>query len=295
MTENLRTIGAIPLRIEDAPPLLEVRGEVYLPLAAFARLNEQRAEAGRAHVRQPAQLGGGLDPPARPEAHRLTAAVDVGVRDRRPRGGGVRLAVGVARVAARARLPREPRRRGARRPRRGRGRLPRLGGPARPARLRDRRRGGEGGRPGAAAAARSGGPRAARRDRLEVRAEHRHHRARARGLERGSHRPHDPVRPARAGPGLRGDREARDAAQRGGPAAQGRARGRRGDRDARRRRDPAGGVAHRQGAALEEAASEARRPRPSARPAARPPSSPRRASGRSAPTARPARASSSRR
>ncbi|HEY8770743.1 MAG TPA: hypothetical protein VIM03_09380, partial [Thermoleophilaceae bacterium] len=46
VTQNLRTVGAIPLRVEGAPPLLEVRGEIYLPLAAFARLNEQRAEAG---------------------------------------------------------------------------------------------------------------------------------------------------------------------------------------------------------------------------------------------------------
>ena len=46
VTQNLRTIGAIPLRVEDAPPLLEVRGEIYMPLAAFARLNEERATAG---------------------------------------------------------------------------------------------------------------------------------------------------------------------------------------------------------------------------------------------------------
>src|SRR5207249_5789969 len=46
VTQNLRTIGAIPLSVEDAPPLIEVRGEVYLPLAAYAQLNEQRAEAG---------------------------------------------------------------------------------------------------------------------------------------------------------------------------------------------------------------------------------------------------------
>ena len=31
VTQNLRTIGAIPLRVEEAPPLLEVRGEIYLP------------------------------------------------------------------------------------------------------------------------------------------------------------------------------------------------------------------------------------------------------------------------
>src|SRR4029453_17533979 len=45
VTQNLRTIGAIPLRTRDAPPLVEVRGEVYLPLAGFTELNERRAEA----------------------------------------------------------------------------------------------------------------------------------------------------------------------------------------------------------------------------------------------------------
>jgi DNA ligase (NAD+) len=66
VTQNLRTIGAIPLRIEDAPPLLEVRGEVYLPLAAFARLNEQRAEAGEPTYANPRNTAAGsirqLDP-----------------------------------------------------------------------------------------------------------------------------------------------------------------------------------------------------------------------------------------
>jgi DNA ligase (NAD+) len=45
VTQNLRTIGAIPLRIDDAPELVEVRGEVYLPIADFKALNERRAEA----------------------------------------------------------------------------------------------------------------------------------------------------------------------------------------------------------------------------------------------------------
>ena len=83
VTENLRTIGAIPLRIDDAPPLVEVRGEVYLPLAAFARSERAAAEAGEPTLRQPTQLGGRLDPPARPEAHRLAPALDVGLLDRR--------------------------------------------------------------------------------------------------------------------------------------------------------------------------------------------------------------------
>jgi DNA ligase (NAD+) len=66
VTQNLRTIGAIPLRIEDAPRLLEVRGEVYLPLAAFANLNEERAAAGEPTYANPRNTAAGsirqLDP-----------------------------------------------------------------------------------------------------------------------------------------------------------------------------------------------------------------------------------------
>jgi DNA ligase (NAD+) len=66
VTTNLRTIGAIPLRIEDAPPLLEVRGEVYMPLVAFAKLNEERAAAGEPTYANPRNTAAGsirqLDP-----------------------------------------------------------------------------------------------------------------------------------------------------------------------------------------------------------------------------------------
>jgi len=70
VTHNLRTIGAIPLSIPaDAgpvPPLLEVRGEVYLPLADFAKLNEQRAAAGENTFANPRNSAAGsirqLDP-----------------------------------------------------------------------------------------------------------------------------------------------------------------------------------------------------------------------------------------
>jgi DNA ligase (NAD+) len=66
VTQNLRTIRAIPLRVEDAPPLLEVRGEIYLPLSAFARLNEQRAAAGEPTFMNPRNSAAGsirqLDP-----------------------------------------------------------------------------------------------------------------------------------------------------------------------------------------------------------------------------------------
>lgn len=47
ITANIRTIRSIPLRLSGRPPsLLEVRGEVFLPKAAFARLNQERDEAG---------------------------------------------------------------------------------------------------------------------------------------------------------------------------------------------------------------------------------------------------------
>jgi DNA ligase (NAD+) len=66
VTQNLRTIGAIPLRIDDAPELVEVRGEVYLPIAEFKALNERRAEAGEPAFANPRNSAAGsirqLDP-----------------------------------------------------------------------------------------------------------------------------------------------------------------------------------------------------------------------------------------
>jgi DNA ligase (NAD+) len=66
VTQNLRTIGSVPLRIEDAPELIEVRGEAYLPIAAFKALNERRAEAGEPTFANPRNSAAGsirqLDP-----------------------------------------------------------------------------------------------------------------------------------------------------------------------------------------------------------------------------------------
>jgi DNA ligase (NAD+) len=59
VTQNLRTIGSIPLRIEDAPELVEVRGEVYLPIADFKALNERRAEAGEPTFANPRNSAAG--------------------------------------------------------------------------------------------------------------------------------------------------------------------------------------------------------------------------------------------
>ncbi len=68
VTHNLRTIGSIPLRLETAepPPLVEVRGEVYMSLPDFAALNERRAEAGLSTFMNPRNSAAGtirqLDP-----------------------------------------------------------------------------------------------------------------------------------------------------------------------------------------------------------------------------------------
>ncbi len=44
VTPNLRTISSIPLRmLGEPPPLVEVRGEVYMPLSGFRELNERLA------------------------------------------------------------------------------------------------------------------------------------------------------------------------------------------------------------------------------------------------------------
>ena len=47
ITHNVRTVSAIPLVLRGkAPALMEVRGEIYMPLSAFADLNERQAEEG---------------------------------------------------------------------------------------------------------------------------------------------------------------------------------------------------------------------------------------------------------
>jgi DNA ligase (NAD+) len=68
VTHNLRTIAAIPLRLDDPDPpaLVEVRGEVYMSLPDFAALNERRAEAGLSTFMNPRNSAAGtirqLDP-----------------------------------------------------------------------------------------------------------------------------------------------------------------------------------------------------------------------------------------
>ena len=48
ITANMRTVASVPLRLhgEDAPPLLEVRGEVYMPIAGFEAFNRRALASG---------------------------------------------------------------------------------------------------------------------------------------------------------------------------------------------------------------------------------------------------------
>jgi len=61
VTENLRTIRSIPMRLlaKDAPPRFEVRGEVYMPKAAFERLNEERTNQGQPGFANPRNAAAG--------------------------------------------------------------------------------------------------------------------------------------------------------------------------------------------------------------------------------------------
>jgi DNA ligase (NAD+) len=69
VTPNLRTIAAVPLALRDAdgaPPVLEVRGEVYFPLSGFRRFNEQQVAQDKKPAPNPRNAAAGslrqLDP-----------------------------------------------------------------------------------------------------------------------------------------------------------------------------------------------------------------------------------------
>ena len=78
VTENLRTVRSIPLKIPDAPPRLIVRGEVYMPKKVFHTLNEERERRGEALFANPRNAAAGslrqLDPKVA-AARRLDIAV----------------------------------------------------------------------------------------------------------------------------------------------------------------------------------------------------------------------------
>ncbi|MDD2897830.1 MAG: NAD-dependent DNA ligase LigA [Desulfuromonadaceae bacterium] len=61
VTRNIRTLRGVPLRLTgtDVPKLLEVRGEVYLSLDAFQKINREREENGDAPFANPRNAAAG--------------------------------------------------------------------------------------------------------------------------------------------------------------------------------------------------------------------------------------------
>lgn len=66
VTENLKTIRAIPMTIENAPPRLIVRGEVFMPKKSFEKLNRRQEAEGKPLFANPRNAAAGslrqLDP-----------------------------------------------------------------------------------------------------------------------------------------------------------------------------------------------------------------------------------------
>ena len=89
ISANIKTIPSIPLRlIGDVPPLIEVRGEVFMGLADFTALNRQRAEEGEPLFANPRNAAAGslrqLD--SRLTAQRPLDFFAYGVADPQPAG-----------------------------------------------------------------------------------------------------------------------------------------------------------------------------------------------------------------
>lgn len=59
VTENLKTIHSIPMVIENAPPHLIVRGEVYMPKKVFAKINEELENDGKPLFANPRNAAAG--------------------------------------------------------------------------------------------------------------------------------------------------------------------------------------------------------------------------------------------
>ncbi len=66
VTENLKTIRSIPMNIENAPPRLIVRGEVFMPKKSFEKLNQRQEAEGKPLFANPRNAAAGslrqLDP-----------------------------------------------------------------------------------------------------------------------------------------------------------------------------------------------------------------------------------------
>lgn len=59
VTANIKTVRSVPLKIENAPQILEVRGEVYMPKSIFASLAKRQELGGEAPFKNPRNAAAG--------------------------------------------------------------------------------------------------------------------------------------------------------------------------------------------------------------------------------------------
>ena len=60
VTPNVKTIRSVPLQLKgDFPPLFDIRGEIVLPFAGFAKMNAERVELGEEPYRNPRNTASG--------------------------------------------------------------------------------------------------------------------------------------------------------------------------------------------------------------------------------------------
>ena len=259
VTPNLRTIRAIPLRMlgDDAPAVLEVRGEVYLPLSGFRELNERLAGTSQKLAPNPRNAAAGS---VRQKNSAITADRPLSLWVY-----GTGHADGVDFTSQSQMLawlrdrgfPDEPVRRAAGDDGGDRRRLSRMGDAPRRARLRDRRDRDQGRLARAAAPARRAPRQAAVGASVQVGTD-----------DRADEAPEDPHQGRSDGRsqsvgrhgarrGRRRHRLTRDPPQRGGHQSEADPRGGHRHRPARRRRDPADRGARRRAPAGDEALPDA--------------------------------------
>ena len=243
VTQQLLTLDDVPYRLadDDPPAVIEVRGEVYYPVAEFERMNEERIERGEPAFMNPRNAASGALRQKDPGKVARAAARHVDPRLRPRRGPRLRHLLRVPRLGPR--------------PRASRCRtqstavdsiddvwalIQRLHRAAPLVRLRGRRRRGQGRRHRAAPGARLHGQGAPLGHRLQDAADRA---ADDPAGHRGQRRPHrqgHAVRGARAGGRLRRHDHQRHAPQRDPGAGQGRPGRRHGHRAPGRRRHPRG-------------------------------------------------------
>ena len=77
VTENVRTIAAVPERlVGDVPDVVEVRGEVYMPIASFEALNKRQDEAEQRRFANPRNSAAGS---LRQKDARITGSRDLSI------------------------------------------------------------------------------------------------------------------------------------------------------------------------------------------------------------------------